>query len=214
MTLYRGYHGGSNKDGHSPHTGDSMAEVVIDGASEAPPTAAFGPWGRRLHALTRAFAIGGGLGFIALVAMSIISIVGRKLAAAPVPGDIELMQMGTAVSAAAMLAYCEMEHHHLRVDFFTTRVSPSTRHRLDALSHLLLAIVAAVIAWRTGAGALSLKEAGEASMMLLWPVWTVVAAMVPSFVLLAMAGLYNAGFYWSAASRPAEQAAEEQGAHA
>ena len=189
-----------------------MEDAVLAGASEAPATPAFGPWGQRLHAVTRAFAIAGGIGFIALVTMSIISIVGRKLAAAPVPGDIEIMQMGTAVASAAMLAYCEMEHHHLRVDFFTTRVSAVARHRLDALSHLLLAIVSAVVAWRTGAGAASLKEAGEASMLLLWPVWTVVAAMVPSFALLALAGLYNAAHYWNAASHAQPNAAAEGGA--
>lgn len=177
-----------------------MEDAVFAGADEAPATPALGPWGRRLHGLTRIFAIAGGIGFIALVAMSIVSIVGRKLAAAPVTGDIEIMQMGTAVASAAMLAYCEMEHHHLRVDFFTTRLSDAARHRLDALSHVLLALVAAVVAWRTGVGAASLKEAGEASMLLLWPVWTVVAAMVPSFALLAVAGLYNAGLYWHAAS--------------
>ena len=188
-----------------------MEDAVLAGASEAPATAAFGPWGQRLHGLTRAFAIAGGVGFIALVAMSIVSIVGRKLAASPVSGDIEMMQMGTAVASAAMLAYCEMEHHHLRVDFFTTRLSAAARHRLDALSHLLLAVVAAVVAWRTGVGSASLKEAGEASMLLLWPVWTVVAAMVPSFALLALAGLYNAGHYWRAAAQAAERAATDGG---
>ena len=74
---------------------------------------------------------------------------------------------------------------------------------------MLLALVAAVVAWRTGVGAASLKEAGEASMLLLWPVWTVVAAMVPSFALLAIAGLYNAGLYWHAASGP--EAGQAQG---
>jgi hypothetical protein len=62
----------------------------------------------------------------------------------------------------------------------------------------LLALVALLVAWRTGVGALSLREAGEASMMLLWPVWTVVAALVPSFLLLALAGFYNAVVYWRA----------------
>ena len=88
----------------------------------------------------------GGGGFILLVLMSLVSIIGRKIAAAPVPGDIEIMQMGGAVAAAAMLPFCEMERHHLRVDFFTARLSEPARHRLDALSHLLLALVAAVIA--------------------------------------------------------------------
>ncbi len=160
----------------------------------------YGPWGHKLYQLTRLFAIAGGLGFVALVVMSLISIVGRKISATPVPGDIEVMQMGTAIASAAMLAYCEMERHHLRVDFFTANISADLRERLDSVSHLLLALVAVLVAWRTGASALSLKEAGETSMILAWPVWMVVAAMVPSFALLALAGVYNAVQHWQLAS--------------
>jgi TRAP-type C4-dicarboxylate transport system permease small subunit len=159
-----------------------------------------GPLGEKLYELTRIFALAGGLGFIVLVVMSLISIVGRKLVSIPVPGDIEVMQMGTAVASAAMLAYCEMERHHLRVDFFTASVSPKTRELLDAISHLLLAVVAALVAWRTAVSAVSIKEAGETSMILAWPVWIVVAAIVPSFVLLAVAGLYNAVTHWQSAT--------------
>jgi TRAP-type C4-dicarboxylate transport system permease small subunit len=177
-----------------------MQDVAIGDASEASDEPALGTWGRRLAGLTKAFAVAGGFGFIMLVLMSLVSIIGRKLASAPIPGDIEIMQLGSAVAAAAMLPFCEMERHHLRVDFFTAKLSATARHRLDAVSHLLLALVAGVIAWRTAVGAASLKEAGEASMMLMWPVWTVVAALVPSFVLLAVAGLYNAGLYLSAGS--------------
>ena len=183
-----------------------MQEVVMLGADDVPDEPFRGPWGQRLHALTKIFAIAGGVGFIALVMMSIVSIVGRKLASAPIPGDIEIMQMGTAVASAAMLAYCEMERHHLRVDFFTAKLSNKNKDRLDSLSHLLLALVALLVAWRTGASAVSLKEAGESSMMLSWPVWTVVAAIVPSFVLLAMAGLYNMAVHWAASRNEGEQA--------
>jgi TRAP-type C4-dicarboxylate transport system permease small subunit len=173
-----------------------MQDVALDDASDASDEPALGTWGRRLAWLTKAFAVAGGLGFIMLVLMSLVSIIGRKLAAAPIPGDIEIMQLGGAVAAAAMLPFCEMERHHLRVDFFTAKLPVLSRHRLDAVSHLLLAVVAGVIAWRTAAGAMSLKEAGESSMMLMWPVWTVVAALVPSFALLAVAGLYNAALYF------------------
>lgn len=157
-----------------------------------------GRWGRRLHALTRWFAIGGGFVFIGLVVMSIVSIVGRKIAAIPVPGDIEVMQMGTAIASAAMLAFCEMERQHLRVDFFTANLSAKIRHVLDALSHLVLAVVALVIAWRTGLAAVSLNDAGETSVILGWPVWAVVAGLVPSFLLLSIAGLYNTALSLSA----------------
>lgn len=159
-----------------------------------------GTWGQRLLALTKGFAIAGGLVFVALVTMSIISIVGRKLFSAPVPGDIEVMQMGTAVGSAMMLAYCEMTRHHLRVDFFTTRLAKKHRDRLDAFAHLLVALVSVVMAWRTSVAALSLKEAGEISMMLSWPVWPAVALLVPSFVVLAAAGFYNAVQFWATAA--------------
>ncbi|MDB5796772.1 MAG: hypothetical protein JWP36_674 [Paucimonas sp.] len=151
-----------------------------------------GPAGRLLFKITQGFALAGGLLFIALVLMSLVSIVGRKLAAMPVPGDIEMLQMGTAVASAALLPYCEMIAGHLRVDFFTANASPRVRRSLDAISHLLLALVAALIAWRTGVAANGLRLVGETSMMLSWPVWPAWALMVPSFVLFAIAGLYNA----------------------
>ena len=180
-----------------------MQDVALGDASEASNEPALGPLGQRIHAASKGFAVFGGIGFIALVLMSLVSIVGRKIASAPITGDIELMQMVGAVAAAAMLPYCEMERHHLRVDFFTARLPQSAKHKLDAVSHLLLALVALLVAWRTGVGALSLREAGEASMMLLWPVWTIVAALVPSFLLLAIAGFYNAASYWRASGSAA-----------
>lgn len=176
-----------------------MHEPDLIEETDAQPDAALGPWGQRLLALTKGFAITGGLLFVALVTMSIISIVGRKLASSPVPGDIEVMQMGTAVGSAMMLAYCEMTRHHLRVDFFTTKLSKKHKDTLDAFAHLLVALVSIVMAWRTTVAAISLKEAGEISMMLSWPVWPAVALLVPSFVVLAAAGFYNAGQFWIAA---------------
>ena len=74
------------------------------------------------------FALTGGLLFLALVGMSLVSIVGRKLFAMPVPGDIEMLQMGTAVASATLLPYCEMNRSHLRVDFFTINIRPQAGH--------------------------------------------------------------------------------------
>jgi TRAP-type C4-dicarboxylate transport system permease small subunit len=177
--------------GKARDKGVNMQEPGVLDDTGAQYVQSLGPWGQRLHAFTRWFAIAGGVGFIALVTMSLVSIIGRKIAATPVPGDIEIVQMGTAIASAAMLAFCEMDRQHLRVDFFTAKLSAKIRHVLDALSHLILAVVALVIAWRTGLSALSLNEAGETSVILGWPVWAVVAGLVPSFLLLSIAGLYN-----------------------
>jgi TRAP-type mannitol/chloroaromatic compound transport system permease small subunit len=151
-----------------------------------------GPWGDLLFRVSKAFALAGGALFLALVAMSLVSIVGRKLISMPVPGDIEMMQMGTAVAASALLAYCEMRGSHLRVDFFTAWMSPQNRAWLDGVAHLLLAFVAVLVAWRTAVAAVSNFESGETSMMLGWPVWIAIALIVPGLVIFALAGLYNA----------------------
>ena len=49
-------------------------------------------------------------------------------------------------------------------------------------------------------------DEAETSMILAWPVWMVVAALVPSFALLALAGVYNAVQHWQLASAAGESA--------
>jgi TRAP-type C4-dicarboxylate transport system permease small subunit len=154
----------------------------------------FGPVGRALRAVSQWTAIAGGLVFVALVIMSIVSIVGRKLASAPVPGDVEMLQMCSAVAASTFFAYCHLNNGDVKVDFFTHNLPARRVRLLDALGSLLLGLFGALIAWRTAVGALSLKEAGETTAILGWPVWVGQVLMVPGFVLLALAGFYMAWF--------------------
>jgi TRAP-type mannitol/chloroaromatic compound transport system permease small subunit len=150
----------------------------------------FGAGGRVLLAIARNAAIGGGLVFVGLVAMSLVSIVGRKLFAAPVPGDVELLQMCAAFAASAFFAYCHMVNGDVKVDFFTHNLAPRKVLLLDAFGSLLVGLFGLLIAWRTGVGALAIKEVGETSAVLAVPVWIAQALMVPGFLLLAAAGLY------------------------
>jgi TRAP-type C4-dicarboxylate transport system permease small subunit len=164
----------------------------------APPDLAralpgFGPWGHRLLAASRAAALAGALVFVALVLLSIVSIVGRKLAAAPVPGDVEILQMCAAFACASFFALCHLTGGDVKVDFFTARASARTLHGLDALGSLLFGVVGAALAWRTVVGALDVRAAEETSVILGWPVWIAQALMVPGFVLMALAGLYMVG---------------------
>src|SRR5262245_59142217 len=158
--------------------------------ASAAPT--YGPGGRLLFAVCKWTAIAGGIVFVAIVVMEIVSIVGRKLFAWTVPGDVELLQMGAAVASATFFAYCHMVRGDVKVDFFTHNLGRRRVAWLDALGSLLIGLFGALISWRTAAGAWSLKEVGESSAILGVPVWIAQALMVPSFVLLAAAGLYLA----------------------
>ena len=162
-----------------------------DFSAGAPAHLDYGGLGRALLAVCKVAALIGGLLFVGLVVMEIISIVGRKLAARPVPGDVETLQMCSAVAAASFFAFCHMNGGDVRVDFFTRNLPPSVIHALDALASLLVGLFGALLAWRTAVGALSLREAGETSPILDWPLWIAQMSMVPGFVLLAAAGFYR-----------------------
>jgi TRAP-type C4-dicarboxylate transport system permease small subunit len=150
----------------------------------------FGPNGRRLLAVCKVVAILGGLVFVALVAMSIVSIVGRKVASAPLPGDVELLQLCSAFAAASFFAYCHLAGGDVKVDFFTHNLRPSIVLTLDEIGSLLVWLFGALIAWRSFAGAITVKDAGETTMILALPLWAGQMLMVPGFVLLAIAGFY------------------------
>lgn len=156
----------------------------------ADSSARFGPGGTVLLAVCKTAAVAGSLVFTALVVMSVVSITGRKLWSAPVPGDVELLQMCSAFAAASFFAYCHLNRGDVKVDFFTDRLPWRTVHSLDAVGSMLVGLFGALIAWRTGAGAAMLRSAGETSMILGLPLWIGEALMVPGFVLLALAGFY------------------------
>ncbi len=162
-----------------------------EGDASAAPRA-FGAVGRWLALACQAAAVAGTLVFVALVVMSIVSITGRKLFSAPVPGDVELLQLCAAFASSSFFAWCHLNHGDVKVDFFTERLPERAVHALDAAGSALVAAFGALLAWRTSAGAAAVHTAGETTMILGLPLWAGQALMVPGFVLLALAGLYRA----------------------
>ncbi|MDE2413647.1 MAG: TRAP transporter small permease [Comamonadaceae bacterium] len=147
---------------------------------------------RFLLLLTKAFALAGGALFLAMIVLSVISIVGRKLWSAPINGDLELLQMGTGIAAAAFFPYCTLMGEHLRVEFFTAKLSVRAHCLLDGIANLLLAIAMGLMAWRTAIQVHELQEAGEVSVMRNIPIWIPVLCLVPSLALTALCGLNRA----------------------
>jgi TRAP-type C4-dicarboxylate transport system permease small subunit len=147
---------------------------------------------RALDLLARTFAFAGGVVLVAMTGMSVVSIAGRTVLSRPLAGDFELVQVGCAAAVAAFLPYCQLRRGNIIVDFFTVRAGPRVQAALDALGALLLAAVMALLAWRTAAGMLTVKAAGEITMIVGFPVWLGYAAIVPSLALTALVGLVTA----------------------
>jgi len=116
----------------------------------------------------------------ALALMSVASIAGRALFSRPLPGDYELVQTGCALFVALCLPYCQLKNANIIIDFFTAKATRRTQGRLDALGALLVGLVMLLIAWRTGAGLLSIRASGETTTILGMPTWWTYAACCPA----------------------------------
>ncbi|RWU21183.1 TRAP transporter small permease [Pseudomonas alkylphenolica] len=147
-------------------------------------------WVRRtLLALTQSFALAGGVLLIGLVAMSMVSIVGRKLFSMPIRGDMELVEVGAAIAIAAFLPLCELRGTHIKVDALTSWLPALARDTLDGIGHLLCCAAAWILAWRTWLQMLDSREFGETTTLLAFPLWIPLLLIVPSLVLLGLCAL-------------------------
>lgn len=144
---------------------------------------------RVLELATRCFALAGGLILLALINMSLISIVGRKLFSTPIRGDMELMEVGAAVAIASFLPLCEFRGNHLKADAFTLKAPLVVRRALDALAHFLCFAAASVLVWRTSLQVLDSYEYGDVTTLLSIPMWMPLSLIVPSLALLAICAL-------------------------
>jgi TRAP-type C4-dicarboxylate transport system permease small subunit len=180
----------------------------IPGDTPTGVAAHMGPVGRALLLASKVSAIGGGLVFVGLVAMSLVSILGRKLLAMPVPGDVEVLQMAAAPACAAFFAFCHLTHCDVKVDFFTAKARPEVVHALDAVGSLLFGAVGALLTWRSAEGAWMVRASEETSMILGWPLWVAQVLMLPGLVLMALAGGYMAVHHLRLALQGSAAAAE------
>lgn len=148
---------------------------------------------RRLAAL---FACAGGLVACGVALMVVASISGRALISSPVPGDVELTQLGIGLAIALCLPWAQLRGANILVDFFTQRATAGTLRRLDGLGSVLLAVMAGLLAWRSAVGAVSVAQAQEQTMILGLPMWWSYATLAPGLALTAVIALWQAARHW------------------
>jgi TRAP-type C4-dicarboxylate transport system permease small subunit len=156
-----------------------MAE---NAGAPALPTDAFG---RALFRASRALAIFGGLLACAIAAMVTVSVTGRYLFSAPVPGDYDLVGILAGVAVFAFLPYCQMIRGNIVVDFFTNNAPPRVRAVLDTVGTLLYLGIGVLFTWRLYYGALELYDSHQviaAFNFFRW--WTVPLNIVCMIVLI------------------------------
>jgi TRAP-type C4-dicarboxylate transport system permease small subunit len=145
-----------------------------------------------LAAFTRPLAIAGGLLMLAVAATVTANVLLRWLFNTAVSGDIELVQIGTAVAVFAFLPLCQSRRGNIVVDTFTAGLPPRIRNGLDALWDLVYVAMALIIAWRLGVGAWDTIRSNTVSMMLGLPTGWAIAACSAMAAFLALVAIATA----------------------
>lgn len=138
-----------------------------------------------LAPLCRTFGMAGVAVALATGFLTLLSVVMRAVWSQPIPGDVEMTQMGIAFAISMCLPYCQLQRGNIIVDFFTQSISEGARKRLDVMGNLSLVLLYGLLAWRTSVGAISVREAGETTMIISLPMWWAYACLAPG---LALAG--------------------------
>ncbi len=125
----------------------------------------------RTRLVARGLALIGFTGLLALACMTMLDVALRWLFQAPIQGvnDVSSVVMAVVISACipANLAFKQ----NIKVEVFGTLGGAVVHNLLSVLASLLTFVFIFIIAWEFVPYALSLKESGDRTWVLGWPVW-------------------------------------------
>lgn len=147
-----------------------------------------------LEPLAKFCAVLAGVLLTGITLMTCVSLVGRNTTGTTIVGDFELTGVATGAAIALFMPFCQIRRGNIIVDFFTAKLGDKTNDGLDRFGALLLAIVFALLAWRTSTGGLNSYNTHSETQILGFPEWVSYAVMVPAFVLTTAVGLHQVVF--------------------
>jgi len=157
--------------------GSGMDETLTEHAHPVPLPS----W---LATLCRVFAGFGGVVLLAMMLMTVASVTLRSTLGKPIPGDFELVEIGSAIAIFCFLPWCQSMGGNVLVDFFTMKAGPRMTHLLEALGDLVYLLIAALLLWRLSLGGIEMHRYGEQSMVLRIPIWYSFIVVIPAMMLL------------------------------
>ena len=143
--------------------------------------------GAHMERLARVVAIAGGMLMIGVVLMTVISVLGRYLFNAPIPGDYELTELACGIAVFAFFAHCHARSGNIVVEFFTGRLRARHKTALATAHNIAFTLVAGLITWRLFVGGMHKLQDGETTLFLGIPLhWAYFCALLGAGLLTAI----------------------------
>lgn len=134
------------------------------------------------------WAMFGGVALLLVVAINFFSSIG-SIFGQPIPGDLELTEMGVAIAAFAFLPFCQLHGANVTADIFTAKASPKLISALKVFASLVALVFALILLWRMSYGMLDQYQYGYTTSILRLPHWLAFVPILVSLALLAIASL-------------------------
>ena len=157
---------------------------------------------RSLQSLAKLCAILAGVLLTVVTLMTCVSLIGRNLIGMTIVGDFELVGAAAGAAIALFMPWCQAQRGNIIVDFFTAKASARAIDGLDRFGALLLALVMALLTWRTTIGGINAWKSGSGTMLIGFPEWAIYVVMVPPLALTAAIAFVQA---WRGFAAPIEE---------
>jgi TRAP-type C4-dicarboxylate transport system permease small subunit len=151
------------------------------------------PVGRVLYLISKWMAVFGGVILFILAILTTISVFGRKFLDAPVPGDFELVAIGTGVAVFACLPYCQLMRGNVLVDFFMNNAPTRAKTIADIIAGLIFLAIGLMLTWRMIYGAIDMHDVKEVSMTIGFPRWSTFPISIVFMSFLVIIIIYTLG---------------------
>jgi TRAP-type C4-dicarboxylate transport system permease small subunit len=119
-----------------------------------------------------------------------VSVTGRYLVSAPIPGDYDLIGILCGSAIFAFLPYCQLHRGNVLADFFTQQASERTKAGLDAMGNTIFLVAITMFTWRLWFGMIEMRESSEQIAAFAFYRWSTIP-----FDLLCMVVMIWAIFY-------------------
>jgi TRAP-type C4-dicarboxylate transport system permease small subunit len=135
------------------------------------------------------WALLGGFVLLGVVFMTTWSATSGVLLARPLPDDVELTEMFTAIAVFMFLPYCQLTGANVTADIFTARAGPRTVALLRLLAAVVALAFSVLLLGRMYEGLADYREYVEATTILNIPIWYAYVPALASIVLLIAASV-------------------------
>jgi TRAP-type C4-dicarboxylate transport system permease small subunit len=101
------------------------------------------------------------VGFLGMMAATLVDVIGSKAFKWPLPASLEVVFFCQLIAISAALAYGEIDRRHIRVEFIVDKFPPRARAFFHGFAALLGLGFFAILTWKSYQYAMTLKAINE-----------------------------------------------------